>query len=246
MIQFRKIIFFLYGILVYIITLGTLAYMIGFMGNFLVPNTIDGAQKVGTFQAIIINSVLLLIFAIQHSVMARQSFKKAWTRIIPKPIERSTYVLMSCVALLLLFFFWEPIDGMVWNVQSETGVIVLYCIYFLGWSMVFFTTFLISHWDLFGLRQVYLYLVGRPYTAVDFTVPFFYKKIRHPLYLGFLITFWATPTMSLTHLFFSILFTAYVFMAINLEEKDLVYDFKERYVEYKKKVPMILPIKRKV
>ena len=244
MIYLKKTLFAIYALIGYAVSMLTLVYMAGFLGNFLVPNTIDGPQVVSTTQAIITNLALMLLFALQHSIMARKSFKERWVKIVPKPIERTTYGLFSCVALLLLFHFWEPINGVIWEFQSPTIVIILYSLYFLGWTITVVSTFQINHWDLFGLRQVYLYLRNRPYTALDFSQPTFYKQIRHPLYFGFLIAFWATPIMTVPHLLFSIMLSAYIFKAIQLEEKDLIFDFKERYLEYQKKVPMLFPVKR--
>ena len=245
MTTIKKTLFFLFGLFVYFIALITLAYMAGFLGNFLVPNSIDGLPRTDTWSAILTNILLILVFTCQHSIMARQGFKKWWIRIIPKPIERSTFVLFSSLALLFIFHYWQPIRGIVWDFQSAPLAVIFYAIYFLGWTIVVVATFLINHWDLFGLRQVYLYLVDRPYTALDLSKPFFYGRIRHPLYLGFLITFWATPTMTVTHLLFSVLVSTYIFLAVKLEEKDLISDFKDQYLEYKKKVPMLLPINKK-
>ena len=244
MIWIRKILFFLYGLIIYFIGLATLIYLCGFIGNFLVPNTIDGPPRVDVLTALGINLSLVMLFMFQHSLMARQSFKKWWLKIVPRPIERSTFVLFSCAALLSIFHFWQPMPGVIWDIKYRPLVVFCYSIYFLGWTIVLISTFLINHWDLFGMRQVYLHLVDKPYTDLDLTKPFFYGKIRHPLYLGFLIAFWATPKMSVAHLVFSLTITAYILIAIQLEERDLIADFKDRYLDYKKKVPMILPLRK--
>jgi protein-S-isoprenylcysteine O-methyltransferase Ste14 len=177
--------------------------------------------------------------------MARPWFKRAWTRLVPKPAERSTYVLLSSLALLLLFWQWQPIGGVVWTVEQPVMQMVIYGLYAIGWLLVLSSTFLINHFDLFGLRQVFLYLIGRPYTQLKFGTPILYRHVRHPLYLGWLFAFWSTPTMTVAHLVFAIATTAYIFVAIQLEEKDLMDTFGDDYRRYKKTVPMIIPIGRK-
>ena len=192
-----------------------------------------------------IDAGLLTLFAVQHSLMARPFFKRAWTRLVPKPAERSTYVLLSSLALLLMFWQWQPIGGVVWTVEQPVLQMVIYGLYAIGWLLVLTSTFLINHFDLFGLRQVFLYLIGRPYTQLKFGTPILYRHVRHPLYLGWLFAFWSTPTMTVAHLVFAIVTTAYIFVAIQLEEKDLVDAYGDQYRRYKQTVPMIIPIGRK-
>jgi len=242
----KKGLFLLYGVFCYLIFLGTILYAIGFVGNLVVPKTIDGTPQTSLPSAIFINASLLLLFALQHSIMARPAFKQWWTKFIPKPLERSTYVLLASLCLVILMWLWQPMGGVVWDVENRTGKSVLFFIYLSGWSIVFTSTFLINHFDLFGLRQVWLYFRGEPYTALPFRLPLFYKIVRHPLYFGFLIAFWATPVMTVAHLLFALLTTGYIFFAIQLEERDLITTFGDRYRLYKKWAPMIVPfLKRK-
>lgn len=237
----KRIAFFTYGSVSYIIFFATFLYAIAFIGNIAVEQTIDGTPEVPFGQALLINVALLGLFAVQHSVMARPAFKRWWTTFVPEPIERSTYVLFSSAALLVLFHNWQPMGGIVWDVQAEGGRIALYGLFGLGWSIVLVATFLINHFDLFGLRQVWLYLIGRPYTKLVFMTPGFYRFVRHPLYLGFLIGFWATPTMTVAHLVFALTTTAYILIAIQLEEGDLVRALGNTYAEYRRQVPMLIP-----
>ena len=189
-----------------------------------------------------IDVLLLGIFAVQHSVMARPWFKRAWTRIVPEPAERSTYVLFSSLALIALFAFWQPLGGTVWNIENPTARLVMYQLFGLGFGVVLIATFLINHFDLFGLRQVWLYLIGKPYTQLSFGTPLFYKYVRHPLYVGWMMAFWFTPTMTGAHLLFAILTTAYMLAAIRWEEHDLIEVFGEKYARYRESVPMFIPI----
>jgi protein-S-isoprenylcysteine O-methyltransferase Ste14 len=235
----RWLIFF-YGVACYAIALVTLLYAIGFVGNLWVPKSIDSAREVPLGLALLIDAALLAAFAIPHSVMARPAFKRWWTRIIPAAAERSTYILIASVALIALYRSWEPIGGVVWSVESPTGVAALYSLFVLGWGLVFLSSFLINHFDLFGLRQVWLQLRGRPYTQVDFGTPMLYRIVRHPLYVGLLLAFWSTPTMTLTHLVFAIATTLYILIGIRLEEHDLVTEHPG-YAQYKKRVPMLVP-----
>lgn len=238
----RWLIFF-HGLACYAIALVTLLYAIGFVGNLWVPRSIDSAREVPLGIALLTDLALLALFAIQHSVMARPAFKRWWTRIISKEAERSTYILFASVALIVLYKYWEPIGGVVWSVQSTVGRLVLYGLYALGWALVFMSSFLIDHFDLFGLRQVWLQLRGRPYTPVSFGSPWLYRIVRHPLYVGLLLAFWSTPTMTLTHLVFAIATTIYILIAIQLEERDLMAEHPE-YADYRKRVPMLIPFLR--
>ena len=241
----KKTLFLLYGALSYLLFFGTFLYSFGFVGNLFVPKSIDGAPQVSLLNAILINGGLLLLFALQHSIMARPAFKKWWTKIIPEPIERSTYVLISSLCLMLLVWQWQPMGGFIWVVKSAPGEALLIVLFVIGWLIVLLSTFMINHFDLFGLRQVWFYFTGKKYEPLRFRVPYFYKYVRHPLYFGWLIAFWATPVMSAAHLLFALLTTGYIFTAIIFEERDLVNDFGNRYSEYKKKVPMILPVGKK-
>jgi methanethiol S-methyltransferase len=241
--MFTRIATFVYGVLCYLIFFGTFLYAAGFIGNLVVPKTIDSGQTGPLGEALLIDAGLLALFAFQHSLMARPWFKRAWTRLIPEPVERSTYVLFSSLALLVLFWQWRPVGGVVWNVEGQVLRIALYSLCVMGWLLVLASTFLINHFDLFGLRQVYLFLLGRNYTPLVFKTPVLYRHVRHPLYLGWLFAFWATPTMKATHLVFAIATTLYILMAIRFEEKDLIRLHGDEYRRYQKRVPMILPLR---
>jgi methanethiol S-methyltransferase len=240
----KRIAFFAYGILCYVIFLGTFLYAIGFIGGFGVPTTLDGPSAGSLSEALVIDTALLLLFAMQHSIMARPWFKEAWTKIVPKPLERSTYVLFSSLALILMFWQWQPLGGVVWSVDDPVGRIVLRAGFAFGWGLVLVSTFLINHFDLFGLRQVWLYLLGRPLTPMPFKTPGPYRLVRHPLYVGWLFAFWMTPQMSFAHLLFSIATTAYILLAIQFEERDLAKEHGKNYEEYRRSVPMLIPFKR--
>ena len=236
----KRISFFSYGVINYALFLGVFLYAIGFVGNIFVPVAIDGVPQVSFWQAFVVDSVLLGIFALQHSVMARPGFKKWWTRAIPKPVERSTYVLFSNIAMVALFVFWEPMGGVVWNITEPAGQAVMWGVFATGWLLVLVSTFLINHFDLFGLRQVWLFLIGKPYSNLPFHTPAFYKLVRHPLYVGWFLALWATPTMTVTHLVFAIATAAYILIAIQLEERDLM-DAHPEYRAYREQVPMLIP-----
>jgi len=230
----------LYGVVCYLIFFATFLFAIGFIGNFATPTRLDGEGSL-SLSAVSVNVLLLSIFALQHSVMARPAFKRAWTRYVPVPVERSTYVLFSSVALIALFAFWQPIGISIWHVTDPVGSIVLYTGFAFGWLLVLFSTLLINHFDLFGLRQVWLYFRKKPYREVPFVTPGPYKLVRHPLYLGWLFAFWCTPTMTVAHLLFAATTTAYILIAIRLEERDLKNALGQDYRDYCDQVPMIIP-----
>jgi methanethiol S-methyltransferase len=233
--------FLVYGIVSYLIFLGTFLYAVGFIGGFGVKARLDGPAQGSLAVALAVNAGLLTLFAVQHSLMARPWFKDAWTRIVPRPIERSTYVLFSSLALIALFAFWRPMGGQVWSVTHPSGRLVLLSLFAFGWALVLLCTFLINHFDLFGLRQVWLAFTGRPYTPVAFTTPGPYRLVRHPLYVGWFFAFWMTPTMTTAHLVFAVATAAYILVAIQLEERDLVREHGARYEEYRRRVPMLMP-----
>lgn len=241
-----RILSFIYGALCYIIFLGSFLYAIAFVGDFWVPKTVNsGAGTSSMLNALLINAGLLGLFALQHSVMARQGFKRWWTRIIPKHVERSTYVLLSSLLLILLFWQWRPMPDIIWSIESGFGYYLLMTLFWLGWGIVLLSTFMINHFDLFGLRQVYLHLKQEEFTPLEFKEFWLYKYVRHPLMLGFLIAFWATPTMTLGHLVFAIATTGYIFVGIWFEEKDLIQFHGEKYQYYRERVRMIIPIPKK-
>jgi methanethiol S-methyltransferase len=237
----KRAIIFTYGTVAYAIFLATFLYAVGFVGNFATPTALDGAATGPFWPSLSIDIALLTAFALQHSVMARPAFKRRWTRIVPEAAERSTYVLFSSVALIALFAFWQPLGGTIWAVTDPLGRSLFYAVFGAGWLLVLVATFLINHFDLFGLRQVWLHLRGKPYTPVGFATPWLYRHLRHPLYLGWFLAFWATPTMTAAHLVFAVVTTAYILVAIQLEERDLVDHHGKAYADYRKRVPMFIP-----
>jgi protein-S-isoprenylcysteine O-methyltransferase Ste14 len=243
-IMFKRLSIFLYGVVSYALFFGTYLYAVGFVGNFAVPRTLDGLPTSTFLTALLVNLGLLGLFALQHSVMARPAFKRWFTHLVPESAERSTYVLLSSLALIALFAWWQPLGGMVWTVTDPTARGALWGGFAFGWLLVLVSTFLINHFDLFGLRQVWLQLLGRPYTNLAFRTPGPYSYVRHPLYVGWLFAFWATPTMTISHLVFAIATTGYILIAIRLEERDLVAHFGKTYADYREKVPMLVPFTR--
>jgi len=238
-----RITILIYGVFCYLVFFATFLYAIAFLGNFGVPRTIDSGLEGSIGMALAVNAGLLALFALQHSIMARSWFKRAWTRIIPAAAERSTYVLFSSVALILLFWQWRPIGGVVWQIDNELAQMAIYLIYATGWMLLLLATFLINHFDLFGLRQVYLHFAGHEYVGLAFRTPGLYRVVRHPIYFSWLCIFWATPRMTVAHLVFALATTGYILMAIPLEERDLVRAYGDAYRRYKQQVPTILPVR---
>ena len=242
----KKSIIFIYGIVAYCIFLVAFLYAIGFVGNLLVPKTIDSGVEPTLLKAVLTNIILLSVFALQHSIMARPKFKAWFTSIFSKAMERSTYVLLSSLALLLVYWQWQPITTLVWQTENTVPSIILTGLFFLGWLIVLLSTFMINHFELFGLAQIYNNLKNRQTANPKFQTNYFYKLVRHPIMLGFLIAFWATPVMTLGHLLFSIVTTLYIFVAVKfLEERDLRKIIGEEYETYQKEVPMIIPFAKK-
>ena len=242
--MFGRVLAFLYGVVCYVTFLVSFLYAIAFVGNIgVVPKTIDSGPTGPLAMALVINAILLSLFAVQHSVMARQWFKRAWTKFVPEPVERSTYVILASLILLLLYWKWQPMTGVVWEVSNPSGRAVLVALFWIGWGLVLLSTFVIDHFGLFGMKQVYNYLVGKHVEPPPFKTPNLYKMVRHPLYLGFVIAFWATPKMSAGHLFFAIMTTAYILVAIQFEERDLIRSYGDHYRRYKEQVSMLFPLR---
>lgn len=237
-----RILAFLYGIVAYLIFLGSFLYAIGFVGDFWVPKTIDsGGETAAFWPALLINLSLLLLFAVQHSGMARPGFKRWWTKIIPRPIERSTYVLLASAVLILLMWQWRPLPSTIWSVENETARALIWGLFGFGWFIVLASTYMISHFHLFGLQQVHQHLRRLNLSGPKFQTPGFYAYVRHPLMTGFFIAFWATPHMTLGHLVFSLATTGYILLALQLEERDLISHFGDKYRRYREQVPMFFP-----
>jgi len=234
----------LYGVVAYLVFQGVCLYAIGFIGGFWTPTRLDGAPTQSLGVALAVDLGLLALFAVQHSGMARPAFKRWWTRIVPQAAERSTYVLVSNLAMLALFAAWQPIGGVIWTTDGLVRGVVI-GVYLLGWGLLFYSTFLIDHFDLFGLRQVWREFRGQPYVAPRFHTPGLYRIVRHPLYVGWLTIFWAAPTMTAAHLIFALVTTAYILFAIQLEERDLSATFGRDYADYRRRTPMLVPWPRK-
>jgi protein-S-isoprenylcysteine O-methyltransferase Ste14 len=241
-LSMKRILVFVYGLICYAVFLGTFLYLAAFLGNVLAARSMDSPATGHVLPALLIDTLLVGVFALQHSIMARPKFKKWWMRFVPEPMERSTYVMFSNLALIVLFWQWRPLGGAVWDVQDPVGRALFHGLLAAGFLIVLVTTFLINHFDLFGLRQVWLYLRGEPYTALVFTKPGPYKVVRHPMYVGWITAFWATPTMTIAHLVFAVGMTIYILVAIWFEERDLVAFHGEAYAEYRRTVPMLIPL----
>lgn len=236
----KRMLAFAYGAASYAISFATFLYAFGFVGGFVVPKTIDSPMEGSLGMAVAVNLALLALFATQHSVMARPAFKRWLEKFVPTHLERSTYVLFSSLAMIVMFWQWRSMGGAIWDIQQPAGRIAMYALFGLGWLAVLVSTFLINHFDLFRLRQVWLYLQGKEYTSLPFKTPWVYSHVRHPLYVGWILASWMTPTMTVTHLFYAIGITAYILIAIQFEERDLL-TFHPEYDAYRKRVPMLIP-----
>lgn len=243
----KRAVFLLYAVLAYAAFLGATLYAVGFVGDVLVPRSVDSGGPIAPLgTALMIDAALLLLFGVQHSAMARKGFKERWTRVVPRPIERSTYVLLSSACLALLYLLWHPIPRVVWSIESAAGRVAMVSLAVLGWLVALCSTFLINHFELFGLRQVYLAAKKEEVPPSRFRTPWFYRWVRHPLYLGFIIAFWAAPTMTVGHLVFALGMLGYILVAIQLEERDLVREFGARYLAYREQVRGLVPIPRQL
>ena len=237
----KRLIALLYGVVCYAVFFGAFLYLIGFLGNLLVPRSIDMGPSAPLTVALAINVALIALWSVQHTVMARPGFKAVWTKVVPKSVERSTYVLISSLILILIYWAWRPIDGVIWQMDAAWAQNIMWAVFFGGFLLVLLSTFIIDHFDLFGLRQVWINFRQRPYTNPEFKVTFFYRFVRHPLYVGWIMSFWGTPRMTAGHLLFAVGMTAYILIAIRYEERDLVKFIGEDYERYQEKVPMLIP-----
>jgi methanethiol S-methyltransferase len=233
-----------YGGAAYVLFLAAFLYLIGFVSNLVVPRSIDHGLPSPIGQAVLVNALLVGAFGVQHSVMARPAFKRWWTRVVPSSIERSTYVVLSSAVLVLLYWQWRTMPAVIWDVRQPAGRLARWALFWLGWAIALAATFMVSHFDLFGLRQVYLAWRGKPYTHIGFHARLLYRLVRHPLMLGFIIAFWATPTMTAGHLLFSVVMTGYILIATQLEEHDLVAALGDEYRDYRREVPRLVPLRR--
>ncbi|MDH5396204.1 MAG: NnrU family protein [Gammaproteobacteria bacterium] len=240
--MFKKSLMLSYGVIAYSLFFAVFNYAILFIGNILVSPSLDTLGPVNLAQALFVDVGLLAVFALQHSIMARPAFKKVWTKIIPQAAERSTYVLTSTLILAAIVYFWQPLGGVIWEITDPLMLTVTYGLFTIGWAILFLATFQLNHFDLFGLRQVWLYFRGKSYTVLPFKTPWLYRHMRHPLYVGMMIGLWAAPTMTIAHLVFALLCTGYIFIGVILEEKDLVKTLPE-YKAYQQEVPMFMPVK---
>jgi protein-S-isoprenylcysteine O-methyltransferase Ste14 len=237
-----RLLFLVYGAVGYLLFLGVYAWLAAFVGNLLVPWSIDAPPGRLPFGlALAVDVGLLALFGLQHSIMARPAFKRVWTSIVPEPIERATYVVASCAALAALMLLWQPLGGIIWDAPAGVARWLLWAAFATGWLAVPGVSLMINHFDLFGVRQVWLHFMGRPYTSPDFHEPFAYAWVRHPLYIGWALAFWATPTMTLGHLLFAGVLTGYMIVASKIEERDLVHHYGEKYLDYRSRVPAFLP-----
>jgi len=241
----KRVAFFIYGVTGHLLFLVIYAWLAAFVGNFMLPKTIDTPASDSTLLALSLDFGLIALFGLQHSIMARPAFKRVWTKIVPEPIERSTYVFASCAVTALLMWQWRAVDVVIWDVQNPIGRGIFYTLFAVGWLMVPTVSLMINHFDLFGTRQVWLYLRGKEYTALPFHTPYLYGKVRHPLYAGWMIAFWATPTMTAGHLLFAAAMSSYMLLAVVFEERDLIAHFGQHYEDYRRRIPMLLPLRRK-
>jgi len=241
----RKTLSFIYGVVCYLVFFVVFLYMIGFVGNLFVPKSIDTGTEVAAAQSVLINIALMGLFAVQHTIMARPAFKRWLTKIIPEQVERSTFVLVTSLVLALLFWQWRPMPGVIWNVDNPTGRVVLFGLFWFGWGFGLFSSFIINHFDLFGLRQVWLHFTNREYHHLEFQARSLYRLVRHPLMLGMIIGFWATPHMTTGHLVFATTATIYILIGIQFEERDLVRYHGQDYSDYQRRVPMLIPFMKK-